>query len=84
MKANKAKELTNGKVMDMKNKHLAKLDKYVEKLTETKIKKAAKKGYSSLSVAIPKKYFRLEVCDKLQNMGYQAELIKDMKIMIKW
>lgn len=83
MKANKAKELTNGKVMDMRNKYQAKLDKYTKRLTETKVKRMAKRGYSSISVKIPSKYFRAEVCDRLQNMGYQTELMKDMKIMIK-
>lgn len=84
MKANKAKELTNGKVMDMRNKHQAKLDKYTKRLTETKVKRMAKKGYASISITVPKKYLRSQVRDRLQNMGYQTELMKDMKIMIKW
>lgn len=84
MNASRAKELVKDKAMDRKNAHQAKLNRYVEKLTETKIKRAANKGYYGISVKIPKKYFRLEVCDRLQSMGYQTGLMKDMKIMIKW
>lgn len=83
MRAIKAIEISKQVQMHKQNKYIAKHEKYAKKLTNTKVKRAAKKGYTGTVIKISGKYNRSLVADKIREYGFEVMRDKE-NLKIKW
>lgn len=83
MRAVKAKELTKQAQSVKENRYIAKHERYAKKITDTKVKRAAERGYSNVTVIPSKKYDKDLLISKIVDFGY--EIIDEGKnININW
>lgn len=81
MRAVKAKELREQAQSVKQNAYVAKHERYAKKITDTKVRKAALKGYSSVIVKNSTKYNISLLAEKVRMFGYDVTVSsKDMKI----
>ena len=72
MTASKAKELTKQVQCMKQNRYIEKHERYAKKITDTKIKKAAKRGYSNVIVTPLKRYDKDLLISKIVDFGYEV------------
>lgn len=72
MTAFKAKELTKQVQCVKQNHYIEKHERYVKKITDTKVRKAAKRGYSNITVTPSKRYDKDLLISKIVDFGYEV------------
>lgn len=81
MRAVKAKELREQAQLVKQNRYIEKHERYAKKITDTKVRKAALKGYSAVIVKNSTRYNISLLADKVRTFGYDVTVSsKDMKI----
>lgn len=80
----KARKITEESVIKITNNYIEKCSSYVRKITNTKIYRKALKGFSEITIKVPKKYRKLTIIDKFQELGYTTVAKEKGKIIIKW
>ena len=83
MTASKAKELTKQMQCVKQNRYIEKHEKYAKKITNTKIKRMAKRGYSNVIVTPSKKYNKDLLISKIVDFGYRI-IDEGKNINITW
>ena len=83
MRAVQAKELTKQAQSVKQNRYIAKHERYAKKITDTKVKKAANKGYSSTMIKPSMRFNKSLLADKIREFGYDTK-IGSKNIKITW
>lgn len=78
-----AKEIMN-KANDRKTqKYEKRREKYIAKILR-KVRKTAKKGYSSLVTECKNEFSALTTADGLKRYGYEVEMLNKGRVKIRW
>lgn len=83
MTASKAKELTKQMQCVKQNRYIEKHERYAKKITNTKVKRAANKGYSSIIIKPSERFNKSLLADKIKEFGYDTKIMAGI-IKITW
>lgn len=72
MTASKAKELTKQIQCVKQNRYIEKYERYAKKITDTKVKRAAKRGDSNVIVTLSRRYNKDLLISKIVDFGYKV------------
>ena len=71
--AERCREITNATIDAKRQKYIKQNQKYADKLIATHIYRTCRKGFSTVSVAIPNKYSATLIYDALIEKGFKVE-----------
>lgn len=84
MLAKEAREITIENIQKEHKEYICKHEKYAKKISDTKVKRKAKRGYTCCIVKIRKGYNINLIAKEIKKLGYNAIIIKKKYIKVIW
>lgn len=81
----RAREITEKATTSKRNQYLADCEKWVKKISDTKIRYRAQKGFNNVEIRVSRKFNRSRVSEKFTALGYEVKATANKnKLLIKW
>lgn len=81
----RAREITEKATANKRNQYLVDCENWVKKITNTKIRYRAQKGYNNIEIRVSRKFNRSRVSEKFSDLGYEVKATANKnKLLVKW